>query len=140
MAALTVRPSDLTTGSDRSFIGSSQVIPQSAAGGGERISWAESAGRGEIRVTQAFDRSGSHAGHHRFELARWLLLLAPAAVARRRGPVPPGVAGLDGHPGPLRRCQRGLVPQGRPVPDAVAPRSRPVAPAQGRRAEETRAP
>ena len=45
-------------------------------------------GRGEIQVSQAFDRDGSEAGHKRFPIARWLLVLAallwPVAVALSR--------------------------------------------------------
>ena len=48
----------------------------------------QTAGRGEIEITQAFDRDGSHAGRKRFPIARWLLLAAallwPVAVALSR--------------------------------------------------------
>lgn len=54
-------------------------------------------GRGEIQVTQAFDRDGSNAGTKRFPVGRWLLVLAalmwPLAVALSRLALRGAVAG-----------------------------------------------
>ena len=76
---------------------SPEYLPGKADGALLRRVSQRSEGRGEITPEQAFDKDKLHAGHHRVELARWLLLLAallwPVAVALSRLVLRGSVAG-----------------------------------------------